>query len=281
MKLYGKNTEAVANKIIDSFRNPEKLPPALAQVFIHRKDDMPCTLWSWHNQLLVALSGTSDARGFRQWQEVNRKVVKGSKAIHILAPCMKKIKEEGDDGNEKERTIIYGFRSVPVFTVEDTEGDPIPETDDKYDGWVEQLPLIEVARAWNINVGTYTHKGAAPLGFYRYAQTGDKAIMLGVENYSTLFHEMIHAADHRLGTLKGSKAHREIVAEFGGATLALCLGMNHEADLGGAYEYIKQYAQEEKKSEVQSCMYLLRRVCDSVDLILNTAETMTTQSVSA
>nr|BDD45893.1 hypothetical protein 22 [Candidatus Hydrogenedentota bacterium] len=281
MKLYGKHTEDVANRIIQAFKNPEKLPPALAQVFIHRKDDKPCSLWSWHNQLLVALSGTSDARGFRQWQEVNRNVKKGSKAIHILAPCMKKITVDDDDGEEKERTIIYGFRSVPVFTVEDTEGDPIPTNDDHYENWVEQLPLIEVARAWNINVGTYTHKGAAPLGFYRYAQTGDKAIMLGTENLSTFTHELVHAADHRLHSLQGTKAHREIVAEFGGAVLLECLGRRNDADLGGAYEYIQRYSQEENKSEVQSCMYLLRRICDCVDLILTTAETMTAQSVPA
>ena len=281
MKLYGKHTKEVANRIIEAFKNPEKLPPALAQVFIHRKDDMPCSLWSWHNQLLVALSGTADARGFRQWQEVNRKVVKGSKAIHILAPCMKKITVEDDDGDEKERTIIYGFRSVPVFTVEDTEGDPIPKTDDHYDQWIEQLPLIEVANAWNINVGAYTHTGAAPLGFYRFSSVGDKAIMLGTENLSTFTHELVHAADHRLHSLQGSKAHREIVAEFGGAVLLECLGRHTDADLGGAYEYIKSYAQEENKSEVQSCMSLLRRICDSVDLIISTGETLQTQSVSA
>lgn len=281
MKLYGKNTEAVAQRLIEAFKHPEKLPPALAQVFIHRKDDKPCCQWSWHNQILVALSGSTDARGFRQWQEVNRNVVKGSKAIHILAPCMKKITVDDDDGSEKERTIIYGFRSVPVFTVEDTEGDPIPVSDDHYDQWISQLPFVEVAQAWNINVGTYTHKGAAPLGFYRYATTGDKAIMLGTENESTWVHELIHAADHRLHSLQGTKAHREIVAEFGGAVLLECLGNHTAADLGGAYEYIKQYAQEEKQSEVQTCMHLLRRICENVNLILSTAETMTTQSVSA
>jgi len=281
MKFYGKHTQDVANRIIDAFRNPEKLPPALSQVFIHKKDDIPCTRWSWHNQLLVALAATTDARGIKQWRDVGRTIKKGSHALWILAPCSKKVKVEDDDGDEKERTIIYGFRSVPVFSVEDTEGDPIPESDDHYDKWIEQLPLIEVAKAWNINVGTYTHTGAAPLGFYRYAAAGDKAIMLGTENLSTFCHELVHAADHRLNKLQGAKSHREIVAELGGAVLLESLGRHRDADLGGAYDYIKQYAQDEKKSEVQCCMHLLRRICDCVNLILNTAETMKTQSVSA
>lgn len=281
MKLYGKHTQDVANRILESFKHPEQLPPALSQVFIHRKDDIPCNKWSWHNQLLVALAGTVDARGIRQWRQVNRTIKKGSHALWILAPCMKKLTNEDDDGNETERTIIYGFRSVPVFAMEDTEGDPIPISDNQYDKWIEELPLIEVAQAWNINVGTYTHNGNAPLGFYRYSAAGDKAIMLGTENLSTFTHELVHAADHRLNKLHGSKAHREIVAEFGGAVLLECLGRHTEADLGGAYDYIKSYAQDEKKSEVQCCMHLLRRICGCVDLILTTAETMATQSVSA
>ena len=281
MKLYGKHTEDVANRIIDAFRNPEKLPPALSQIFINRKDDLPCTRWSWHNQLLVALSGSTDARGIRQWRDAGRTIKKGSHALWILAPCSKKVTAEDDDGNKKERTIIYGFRSVPVFTVEDTEGDPIPETDDHYDKWIEQLPLIEVANAWNINVGAYTHTGAAPLGFYRFSSVGDKAIMLGTENLSTFTHELVHAADHRLHSLQGTKAHREIVAEFGGAVLLECLGRHTDADLGGAYDYIKQYAQDEKKSEVQCCMHLLRRISACVDFILKTSQTMAIQSVSA
>ena len=281
MKLYGKHTQEVANRILESFKHHEQLPPALSQVFIHRKDDIPCARWSWHNQLLVALSGTADARGIRQWRAVNRTIKKGSHALWILAPCSKKITAEDDDGNETTRNIIYGFRSVPVFAMEDTEGDPIPTTDNQYDQWIAQLPFVEVAQAWNINVGAYTHTGNAPLGFYRYSAAGDKAIMLGTENLSTFTHELVHAADHRLNKLQGSKSHREIVAEFGGAVLLECLGRRTDADLGGAYDYIKQYAQDEKKSEVQCCMHLLRRICDCVNLILTTAETMASQPVSA
>ncbi len=272
MQLHGKHTKAVAERIIEAFKQPESLPKALAPIFIHRKDDIPCRRWSWHNQLLVALCGTVDARGIKQWNKIGRKVKKGAKAIWILAPCIKKVPEEGDTGEEKERQIVYGFRSVPVFAAEDTEGDALPEGDDRYDSWARKLPLAEVAEAWGVNVGTFSHHGGNPLGYYRHASSGDQAVMLGVENLSTWAHELVHAADHRVTNLKGAKWHKEIVAELGGAILLECLGMAHDADLGGAFDYIERYATDAKKDTVRACIQVLDRVCNCVKLILDTAE---------
>ena len=281
MRTFGKHTQEVADRIVDAFRHPEQLPAALAPIFIHREDDVPCRKWSWHNQLLVALCATVDARGIKQWNQAGRKVKKGSSAIWILAPCVKKVTEKGDSGEEKERQTIYGFRSVPVFAVEDTEGNSLPEGDDKYDSWARELPLLEVADAWGINVGTYTHKGDNPLGYYRYASSGNQAVMLGVENLATWAHELVHAADHRLTNLKGEKWHREIVAELGGAILLECLGMTHDADLGGAFSYIEQYARDAKVDTVRACIQVLDRVCNCVKLILDTAESTATTAQPA
>ena len=272
MKFYGKHSQDVAERIVDAFRHPERLPAALAPVFIHRDDDVPCRKWSWHNQLLVALCATVDARGIKQWNQAGRKVKKGSCAIWILAPCLKKVAEKNDQEKEKERQVVYGFRSVPVFAVEDTEGDALPEGDGKYDSWVKELPLTEVADAWGINVGTFSYQGGNPLGYYRYASNGNQAVMLGVENLSTWAHELVHAADHRLTNLKGEKWHKEIVAELGGAVLLECLGMTHDADLGGAFSYIEQYARDAKVDTVRACIQVLDRVCNCVKLILDTAE---------
>ncbi len=276
MKMIGKHTKAVGERIVEAFRNPEQLPKALAPVFIHRKDDKPCSRWSWHNQLVVALCGTVDARGFRQWNHVNRKVKKGAKALWILAPCVKRISEKDDAGEDRARQVVYGFRSVPVFALEDTEGDPLPETDDRYDSWARELPLMEVAEAWGINVGTFSYGGGNPLGYYRYAASGNQAVMLGVENLSTWAHELVHAADHRVTNLKGEKWHKEIVAELGGAILLECLGMTYDADLGGAFDYIERYAEEARKDTVKACIDVLDRVCNCVKLILDTADSRPT-----
>ncbi len=279
MKFYG-HAQEVSQRIVKAFQQPETLPKALAPIFIHRKDDVPCRKWSWHNQLITALCGTADARGFRQWEDAKRKVKKGSKAIWILAPCVKKFKEDNAGGEEKERHVLFGFRGIPVFAVEDTEGEPLPAGDDRYDSWVRELPLMEVAQAWGINVGTYTHHGSNPLGFYRFSGSGNQAVMLGVENLSTWAHELVHAADHRVTNLKGDKWHKEVVAELGGAVLLECLGMNQDADLGGAFSYIEQYARTTNMDTVRACIQVLDRVCECVTLILDTAES-TAQSVQS
>jgi len=271
MRLHGKHAHEVAQRIVEAFKHPEQLPKALVPIFIHRKDGVPCRKWSWHNQLLVALCGTVDARGIKQWNNVGRKVKKGSTAIWILAPCIKKVTEDDGDGLERERQIVYGFRSVPVFAVEDTEGDPLPDRDDKRDEWVNQLPLADVAEGWGIAVGTYDHGGNGPLGYYRYGARG-KTVMLGVENLSTWTHELVHAADHRLTNLRGEKWQLEVVAELGSATLLECLGLVPDADLGGAFAYIEQYAEQAKLPIVRACISVLDRVCESVKLILETAE---------
>lgn len=273
MKLLGKHTQDVADRIVASFQKPEDLPKALAPVFIHRRDDVPCRKWSWHNQLVAAMSGTTDARGFRQWAEVGRKVKKGCHAIWILAPCIKTIKDKDDAGEEIKRQIVYGFRSVPVFRLADTEGEPLPGTDDKYDDWVKELPLLEVAQVWGLNVGTYSGGGHSPLGYFQYGRSG-QAVMLGVENLSTWAHEIIHAADYRLPKQKNQKWRDEIIAELGGAVLLECLGMKYDADLGGAYDYIRHYAKSADMDVVRACIQVLGRVCDCVSLILDTAESL-------
>jgi len=94
MKLYGNRSREVAQRIVEAFKHPEQLPEALAPIFIHRRDEVPCRKWSWHNQLLVALSGTADARGIKQWNKVGRKAKKGSNAVWILAPRIKKVTKE-------------------------------------------------------------------------------------------------------------------------------------------------------------------------------------------
>lgn len=221
--------------------------------------------------MLCALAGTADARGYEQWKKVNRFVRRGAKAVWILAPRMRKVIDTEEDGSEIERTILFGFRSVPVFRVEDTDGDPLPESDDQYEQWVKNLPLVEVAEAWGISVGTYTNEGDRPLGLYR-ARASEKAILLGSENLSTWTHELVHAADHRLHGLPTERAYAEVVAELGSAVLLECLSAESDKDLGGAYRYIQHYAESQGMSLVKACLQVLDRVCASVSLILDTAE---------
>jgi hypothetical protein len=273
MKLYGNATE-IGAQIVERFKNPAGLPAPLANVFIRRKDASPCRAWSWRNQFLVAIAGYSEARGYRQWQEVGRHVVKGQKAIYILAPCTKKVEGGNEKGEPEERTAVYGFRSVAVFGYEQTDGQPLPGDEENAE-WIKSLPLLDVADSWGIQITTYD---GAEHSMHGYFAPSRNLIALGLKSVSTWCHELCHVADHKnVGGLKpGQRVDQETVAQLGSAVLLTALEMPVEADLGKTWEYIEHYAAKEKREVVDVCVELLDRTCKAVDLILKTAESMTT-----
>ena len=77
-------------------------------------------------------------QGYHGWTKMGRHVVKGSKAIAIVAPCTYK-KEVNDtdadgqvrlhaDGNAMKKEVeLRGYKAVSVFSEHQTEGDPLPE----------------------------------------------------------------------------------------------------------------------------------------------------------
>ena len=267
--------QQIADEILEAFENGS-VPKALARIFICRGTDGPSEAWSWRNRLLVALRGHYDARGFRQWKQVGRSVKKGSKAIYILGPCKAKVtvEEEAEDGEEKLEERVVGFTPIPVFGYQQTEGEPLAGEEEAAE-FIDALPLVEVARAWELDVITYAAPGSPKLGFYR----GGQLIALGVENISVWAHELIHAADHRLGTLThgpGQRLDNEVVAELGGTVLLECLGCETESDRGGAFEYLKTYAEQHGRELLSVCTEFLERTCKCVAFLLDTAEELAT-----
>ena len=256
---------------MDLFRDGD-VPSALAPVFISRHADVPCRKWSWNNQLLTALAGTDDARGFRQWKEIDRHVRKGERSFSILIPIMaKRAGTDAQTGEPTERMALVGFKAAAVFGIDQTDGEPLPG-DDRSKSFIEALPLVDVARSWGLSVQTMNGSARKPLGWYRHGS----AIALGVENLSTWTHELVHAADYRLGNLTENGQHwrSETVAELGGAILLDCMGLERDADRGGCWQYVSSYAKHEKIEPIAACQRVLKRTCDAVQLILTEYETL-------
>lgn len=217
--------------------------------------DVPMSKWSFLNRTLVFLSGTADARGYRQWQEAKRQVVKGAKAIHILVPLIRKKKED------EEKAFIYGFKAAPVFRKEDTDGEPLP-----YEAVeLPELPLIGKAKAWGISVkavpGNYR--------YYGYFSQFRQEIGLASKDECVFFHELMHCAEGRLIDLKGGQDPlQEIVAELGAHALCRLAGKSGDKFLGNSYQYIARYAEKVKLSPHQACLKVLGRVESALNLIL-------------
>jgi hypothetical protein len=272
---YFGNAEAAAKAIVTAFETPDSLPEPMAQMFFRRRDDLPCRRWSWRNQMLVALRGTMDARGFRQWQQVGRWVKSGEKAFHILAPLVRK---KTDSEDVREREMVVGFRGVPVFGIEQTEGRPLPSASAEQQ-WIDALPLVEVARHWGLTVSTFDARTTPFLGLYRRK----KGILLGVKNLATWAHELVHAADDRLGGLTGNRTDwsNEVVAELGAAVLLRLTGHDAEIDLGGCRLYIRRHTFRDGLTIADACGQVLDRACNAVRLVLDTADSLPWFGVSS
>jgi len=272
-KYYGR-AEQVAAKIIEAFESGNLAEP-LTQVYLTRVSSVPMAKWSYLNLFTALIAGCSDARGYKQWQKVGRKIIPGNKAAsYILVPLFGT--KEDDNGNEQ--SFIYGFKGVAVFDIAQTEGDPI-EQDESVTNLVDKLPLVEVAHEFGLELVPYNGKDSGALGYY---SPGANKIGIGVENLSTWAHELVHAADDRAGNLKERGQHyaSETVAELGGAVLLKLLGHDEDADLGGAWAYISSYAKRAGKDPVKICGEVIGRVCEALDLILETAEQVTELEVA-
>jgi len=105
--------------------------------------------------------------------------------------------------------------------------------------------------------------------YYGYYQGESKRIVLASHEVQVFFHELAHAAHHRItGKLKGGQVpSQEIIAELTAATLGnlYC----PDANLGFSYEYVKRYAKKSKKSIERACLAVINTVGKVLDEILN------------
>lgn len=219
--------------------------------------NIPSSHWSFRNKFFMILSGTTDARGFRQWNQVGRTVKRGAKAIYILVPYL--MKQVTPD--EEEKFYLKGFLAKPVFRVEDTEGEPL---DYEKDLPLPDLPLIETAKKWGITVS-----GAMPFSkAYGVYVPGAQKIILASPEEIVFFHELSHAAYERsVGKLKpGQRWDQEITAELCAQALCLMVGRQPRDNLGNTYRYIDHYAKGAGLSPLTACL----QVIDSVEKVLTT-----------
>ncbi len=148
--------------------------------------------YSLYNQIILSFAGCSQVAGYKKWKKLDRTVKKGGKAVWILAPWFKKVREI-QEGQEKEDVkILHGFFSVPVFDIGQTEGEPVKrnmttKSEVKFEelkkatekaGWTVRFKPLEIAK-----------------GGYVTSQNGEITLNSNLdetENTGTLIHEWVH-----------------------------------------------------------------------------------------
>jgi hypothetical protein len=250
----------VLDVIVEKFKSGE-IPEAVAMASFP-VPDTPSSKWSFVNRTLMFLSGTADARGFRQWKQVNRWVRKGAKAIHILVPCFKK---EVDDETGEEKEVLRFFKSMPVFMYEDTEGEEL----DYRNIELPELPLMDKAKEWGISVkaipGNYRFSG--------YYSPKRQEIALATPEEKTFFHELAHAGHERIkgSLITGQEPLQEIVAELSAQALCRLVGKQTNDTTGNSFRYIERYADKVKLTPHAACLKVLSETENVLNLILKAA----------
>jgi len=202
--------------------------------------------YSFSNCLEIARQMPSASRvaGMYAWNQLGRRVKKGSKGIRILAPVIgfrkKKDSEAAKDVTKQNEPVLVGFRSAYVFDVSMTEGSPLPELEERVTGdvGVALERLIDFILAQGIEL-EFKESIAPALGM----SYGGKIVILPgqspAESFGTLVHEVAHELIHKSSQHTATtKTVRETEAE----AIAFVVGTTVGLDNGrSSASYIQLY----------------------------------------
>ena len=201
--------------------------------------------YSYHNQLLIyfAMPNATRVAGFKTWQTLGRKIKKGSKAIRILAPVVKKSNSEHEKSLEDCEKEVAGFFPVCVFDVSQTSGAPLPEIDmdvtgDSFRHLLEIL--VEFCGEHSIKVN---FRNLGINGLYGYSSGGLVAVSTAQSTnaqVATLIHEIAHELLHNASSL--SKQQKEIQAEGTAWVVARHFGLETKS-----FNYLALYDADYRK----------------------------------
>lgn len=254
-----KKFDEVVPDLLEMFRH-EDFPQQLALTVIRRSSpdlaNKPSDKWSITNQLIQFFVGqTRDARTYKQWQAASRQVVKGAKSFAIIAPIIKKLH---DDEKDEDEAKIIGFRALPVFAIENTIGEGIPEDD--YTP-AQLPPFYTAAEKLGIRVSWKPIEANA----YGYYSLRSNSITLHSQDYCVFLHELAHAIQNRIEGLAGVPGDKaEIIAELSAAVLCEMQGITGYQQQ--SYEYIQSFV---KGKDPKATMKAIADVLSTVEQIVN------------
>ncbi len=182
--------------------------------------------YSLHNTMLIAMQRPDAERvaSYKTWQSFGRQVMRGEKAIRILAPIVVKREEDGE-----EKRVCVGFKSVSVFDVGQTEGDALPE--------LEREPITGdshaeyVGRLWAFaeELGYSVESELLAEGHGGYCDPQGKRIVISSRlsvnaSVRTLIHELAHALG--VGYREYGRATAEVIVETAATIVCGAIGLD-------------------------------------------------------
>jgi hypothetical protein len=202
----------------------------------------------------LILMGKPDATivaGFHKWISMKRFVRKGERGIAILAPVL--TPEVNEDGIQVERLV--GFKTVYVFDVSQTDGEPLPEPPN----WKSpeknaelQNHLIRFADSKGIVVQI------KPIGRdIQGASMGGKIVVDPGAGFKTYVHEVSHELLHHKESAPLYHTIRELEAESVAYVVAKHFGLdglsspNYNALHGATADLIVEHLERIRNTAVE------------------------------
>jgi len=175
--------------------------------------------YSFNNCMLINMQrpDASQVAGFSTWKQLGRQVRKGEKGISILAPLVRSIKAQSDDGSTAAIRTLSGFRTVSVFDIDQTEGEPLPEVCQRLQG--DDQGLFDSFQAFATDREILVSiRAIAANGICRYSQGKPVEIVVNanltpLHKAKTLAHELAHALLHNLQEYGEHRGDIELEAE--------------------------------------------------------------------
>lgn len=193
--------------------------------------------YSWHNVCLITSQRPTATRvaGFQTWRSLKRHVRKGEKGIAILAPILGRRDREGDVDQTR---VVVGFRAAYVFDVEQTEGEPLPATNDASGDPGDKTALLKAAiQHYGIDLAYVDDldgaRGTSGGGWIQILNGLSPAV-----EFMTLVHEFAHELLHRNADRPASRNIRELEAEAVAFIVATSTGIDASAS---SPDYIHLY----------------------------------------
>lgn len=229
----------------------------------------------------------SFVKGYRAWNELGRYVKKGSKGIAILAPCVRKAKDEDDladravcksDAAEKDKKTIAGFRIAYVYDIADTAGSDeflpvlvkgLVRNSDRERDIYEKLRDVISQEHLVLEVTGMASKGAYNI------ETGIISINTDydyLQRIKTLLHEYTHAVDFTMNPGEDIKENiRELTAESVAFVVMQYMRFDTSAYSIG---YIKSWMKdaEELKTVAATIQKIVSRIIDKLSEAMDEME---------
>jgi hypothetical protein len=196
--------------------------------------------YSMNNLLLIGIQHPSaeHVAGFNTWKKLGRTVVKGQKAIWILGPVKRRLTlEDKDSGEEVKVQKLVGFKPVPVFAQDQTEGEPLPEITHALEGDAPREAWDGIVR--QLNMDGYCVVITTPLTPGAEGETDPTSRIVRVSpdssalgQLATLIHEKAHIHLGHVDDFAAYRTHRglmEVEAESVAYCVAGALGLDTSA----------------------------------------------------